>query len=169
MRRGNDIWPDVVHLRVDGEGRCVHHPVTVHDLTQMVDTDEVAGLDVSEVHAEGVHPEAVCELRIARRDVAGHTLVEPIEGEESQRGGKALLAVGPLLVQRGEVRNLRDHKLPRAGGLSHDLPSSRLMRDGQFTLRGQGFSWLAIYDRRRLVAGVRERRRLHAGRRSTNS
>ena len=120
VRRGDDIGPGVVHLRVDGECRGVHGPVAVDDLTQMVDADEIAGLDVSEIHAERIHPEPVGELRVARRDVAGHTFVEPVEGEESQGCGEALLAVGPLLVERGEIRHLRDHKFPRTGGLSHD-------------------------------------------------
>ncbi len=70
----------------------------------MVHEDEVRRPDVAEVHAEGVHPEAVLALGVAGGDVAGHALVEPEPGEQPEAGGEALLAVLALLLDGGERR-----------------------------------------------------------------
>lgn len=44
-------------LRVDGEGGFVHRTGPANKLAAVIDKDEIRGLDVAKVHAEGVHPE----------------------------------------------------------------------------------------------------------------
>jgi hypothetical protein len=95
----NDVWTRGVDLRVDRERRCVDWTVAVHDLPVMAHAYEIACLDVAEIHAEWVHPEAVCVLGIAGRDVARNAFVKPEEGKESERRRKALLAVSAFFVR----------------------------------------------------------------------
>jgi hypothetical protein len=87
---------------VDGEGRGVHRPVAIDDLTTVVDQDEVPHSDQLEIHPEWVDPEMVWPFGIPGRDVTGEPLVEPEMAKEAEGGGEALLAVPPLVLDIGE-------------------------------------------------------------------
>ena len=104
MRRGHDIGTGRVHLRVNDEGRRVHRPVALDDLTVIVHQDEVFDPNLLEVHAERIHPEVVEQFRIAGGDVTGHALVEPEMTEETEGGREALLAVPALVLDARELR-----------------------------------------------------------------
>ena len=90
----------------------------------MVDADQVGDPDEVEAEAEGVHPEQLGVLGISGRDVPGDPLIEPEPTEEAEGGGQPLLAVEPLLVDRGEhgvaLREFDGH-----GGLLGVTPQSR--------------------------------------------
>src|SRR5271157_1608927 len=94
-------------LRMNGKCGRVHRPVAVHDLTTIVDQDEVLHADLLEVHPEGVDPEVIEELGIACGDVTCDSFVESELSEQTESGGEALLAVPPLVfdvVEPGELR-----------------------------------------------------------------
>ncbi len=114
----------LVQRRVDREGGGVDPAVTLDDLALRVHEDEVRHRDVTEGHAERVHPEVVEALGVARGDVPGDALLEPELGEETETGGEALLAVLALLLG-GVV--LREVPAGVAGGRlgSSDRSSSR--------------------------------------------
>jgi hypothetical protein len=58
----------------------------------------------AKVHAEGIDPEMVLELGVARRDVPRHSLAETKLCEEPKSGGKPLLAVQAFLRHGREGR-----------------------------------------------------------------
>lgn len=97
---GDDVGAGGVDLGVHGEGRLVHVVAALDHLPALVGHDEVADGDVLERHPEGVHPEAVAVLGVARGDVTGDPVLEPEPSEEPQRSGQPFLAVPPLVVQR---------------------------------------------------------------------
>jgi len=61
---------------MDRYGRSVDGSAALDNLTGVIDAYQIALLDEAEVHAEGVDPVGVRELRVARRDVAGDALVQ---------------------------------------------------------------------------------------------
>jgi hypothetical protein len=105
VRRGDDVGPGRVDLRVDRERSLVDRGVALDHLAAVVDADQVVDADHLEVHPERVDPEPVRVLRVADGDVAGHALVEPEPPEQAERGGEALLQVESVLL---DVRELGD-------------------------------------------------------------
>src|SRR5438874_4397364 len=91
---------------MDDERGLVDRRVALDDVALVVDEQQVGDADVAEARAEGVHPEVVEALRVARRDVAGHALVEAETPEQPERGSEALLAVEALLLDRRELRQV---------------------------------------------------------------
>ena len=67
-------------------------------------------------------------LRVPGGDVAGHALVEPVAGEDPERGGEALLAVAALVLD-GRAPGVRER--PSARGLDgrHHRQAPRRRRD----------------------------------------
>jgi hypothetical protein len=129
VRGGDDIGSRRVHRGVDGERGDVHTAVALHDLTAVVHEDQVGRADVRERHAEGVHPEVIEPLGVARGDVTGHALLEPEPGEESEPRGEALLAMQPGFVHRVERREIPPRVRGEiAGGKSVSHGSSVLTR-----------------------------------------
>ena len=100
----DDVGPGGVHGGVDGEGRRVHRAVALDHLARVAHEDQIRDAHVAEAHAEGVDPEVVGQLGIARRDVAGHALGESEAPEQAQRPGQPLLAVQALLLHGREGR-----------------------------------------------------------------
>ncbi len=54
--------------------------------------------------ANGIDPEVIGELGIARGDVAGHAFAEPEGAEETETGGQALFDVRALVLDVVERR-----------------------------------------------------------------
>ena len=77
MRRGDRIGSRLVNLGVNGEGCSIHLMVSFDYFALMVDEDQVRDSYLAEVHAEGVNPEVIAKLRIARRYVACDALIKP--------------------------------------------------------------------------------------------
>src|SRR5712691_10126816 len=90
---GDRVGAGGVDLRMDREGRGIDRAVPFHHLALMIDEDQVGGADMPEVHSEGIDPEMVEALRIARGDVTSDPLVESIAGEEAEGRCQALFAV----------------------------------------------------------------------------
>src|SRR5205814_648169 len=108
----NDLGPGRMHLRVDDERGRVDGTITFDDVALVVDQDQVGHLDLAEVHSEGVDPEVILELGVARRDVAGDPFVEPEPREQPEGGGQPLLAVKTLVldgVEGGRSEPARVH------------------------------------------------------------
>ena len=87
------LWARSMDLTVNGEGSSIERPVTDHNFSRVIDTDQVAGLEHREVQTEGVHPEPIGELRVADGDVPGSALVVAELGEQPEARGQTLLAV----------------------------------------------------------------------------
>jgi hypothetical protein len=102
MSRRDHIGASLVDLAMNGKGRDVHRSGTFDDIALAVDADEVRGLYEAEVHPERIDPESVRKLRIARCDVAGHSLAEAIGRKDSEATGETLLPVLPFLGDSGE-------------------------------------------------------------------
>src|SRR6516162_4881135 len=58
-----------------------------------------------EMRAEGIDPEVIRPLRIARRDMPRHALVETELRKKTKAGGQALFAMTAFLPYRCELRN----------------------------------------------------------------
>ena len=92
---------------MDGEGGDIQGPVAMDDLTPLVDEQEVLHADVREAHPEGIHPEVVEQLGVARGDVTRHPFVETELAEQSERRREALFAVSSFVLDVVELREPR--------------------------------------------------------------
>jgi hypothetical protein len=111
-----------VHAGVDGEGGFVDVARAFDDFAAFVDENEVGDADVSEMHAEGVDPEAIGMFGVACGDVAGDAFAETEFGEEAEGGGETLLAVKAFFGRGGEGGRFRcagDFDLGGEGGFRH--------------------------------------------------
>ena len=91
----------------------------------VVDQDEVAHADLLEVHAEGVHPEVVGQLRVAGGDVTGDAFVEAELAEQPEAGGQPLLAVAALVVDDSNVGREWGWRSPGRAAAALPLPPRR--------------------------------------------
>src|SRR5258708_1420524 len=102
VRRGNHVRARSVYLRVNRECRSVYRVVAFDDLAAMVHQNQVRGADLPEMHPERVHPEMVQPLRVASRDVAGHSFIKFETRKQAKGGGKHALAMQALLGRSGK-------------------------------------------------------------------
>jgi hypothetical protein len=93
VRRADDVGPRCVHLRVDRIRGTVDHSGSLDNFALVIDEQEIADSDMSEVSAERIHPETIGALRIARGEVTGDPLIEAEAREQPISGGQALLSV----------------------------------------------------------------------------
>ena len=107
MRGGDCIGSGLVHARMDGEGRGIDRVVALHHVAVVVAADQVRHRHLAEMHAEGINPEGVGKLRVARGDMAGHAFIEAKLGKQPERRGQALLAV--LLQGAGRDKREAGH------------------------------------------------------------
>jgi len=99
--RGRDhVGARLVNRGVDAERRLVDRMVAVHDVTVVVDEDEIRHPHQTETARERIHPEVVGILGVAHGDVPGDAFAETETTKDAQRCGKFLLALEPLFFDR---------------------------------------------------------------------
>src|ERR1700733_2223743 len=101
MRCPDDLRAGLVYARVDDERRLVDHVLTPDHIALLVHQDQVADLDMCERNGERIDPEVVRELRVARANVAGDTLIKAETAKQAQRCREPFLAVSALLRRVG--------------------------------------------------------------------
>jgi hypothetical protein len=121
VRGGDHVGPRRVDLRVDRERGAVHRPVALDHLAALVDEQQILHGDVLEVHAQRIDPEVIESLRVARGDVTRNAFVESELSEQSERGGEALLAVAPFVLDVVELRELRRDSMRHHGEILRHL------------------------------------------------
>ena len=99
MGRANHVGTSRVHAGVDGEGRAIDQMVARDDVTAFVNKDQIGDADLAKVHAEGIDPEMVEQLRISGGDVARDSLIESIMSKKAESGGQTLFAMLALFGQ----------------------------------------------------------------------
>ena len=63
----------------------------------LVHQDQVRDADMTEMHTEGIDPEMIRSLRIARGNVPGHTFIKTELGKKTEGRGQAFFAVSSFL------------------------------------------------------------------------
>src|SRR5271163_3162812 len=107
MGRGNHIGTRGVHLRMDGKCRAIDRIFSLHHFAVVIHQNQVGRSYLAEVHPEGVYPEMVEPLGIARGDVSCHSFIESELRKKPERGSKHLLAMEALLRGVGKHRRSR--------------------------------------------------------------
>ena len=83
---------------------AVDRPVALDDLALVVDQDEIGRADEVEAEPQRIDPEAIGPLWIASGHVTCDPFVEAEAPEQPEGGGQPLLDVGPLVLDRVELR-----------------------------------------------------------------
>src|SRR6266478_3813362 len=102
VRRGNNVWPGLVNVRVNGEGGLIDFAIALDDVTFIVDEEQIRDANLAEVHAERIDPEMIEALRIARGDMAGDAFVKSAARKKAGRAGELFFAMTPLLGGSGK-------------------------------------------------------------------
>ena len=131
---------------MDRESGRVDGPIPLDDLARVTDEDEVRDADVAKAHAEGVDPEVVCQLGVARGDVPGDALGEAEAAEEPERTREPLLTMQTLLLHGFERWRDQFDQLALTGlhvfrciDHGHNLPPGGASTEpGPETRRGHG-------------------------------
>ena len=93
MGGSHRLWARSMDLTVNGEGSSIERPVTDHNFSRVIDTDQVAGLEHRKSKPKGFTQNRSGELRVADGDVPGSALVVAELGEQPEARGQTLLAV----------------------------------------------------------------------------
>src|SRR4051794_37553469 len=108
MSGGDGIGTRAVNSRVNRERGGVNGRVALDNLAGIIHQDEVRDANMSEVKAEGVDPEVMRKLGIARGDVARDALAESEAGEEPEGPRQLLLTMAALLGEGLKYWRARD-------------------------------------------------------------
>src|SRR5580692_834491 len=125
MRRGNYIRPVMVNARMDCKGGTVHRVLAFDNFPVLVHQDQVRDADMTEMHTEGIDPEMIRSLRIARGNVPGYAFVETELGKKTEGRGQALFAVSSFFFHGCEPRNGGDFENTRGCG-AHRTPRTKI-------------------------------------------
>src|SRR5215472_1110061 len=90
---------------MDRERGNVDWVLAFDDFAFRVHQDQIGHADMPEMHTERIDPEVIRPLRIARRNVPGHALVETELGKKTKAGGQTFFAMLAFLPYRCELRN----------------------------------------------------------------
>ena len=101
---GDHVRARGVYARVNGESGEIDFRAAFDDSASVIYKNKIGSANLAEVHAEGIHPEMIEPLGIARGDVAGDAFIKAKAREEAKRGGEALFAMAALF---GDIRELR--------------------------------------------------------------
>src|SRR5215472_10645805 len=99
---GDHIGAGGVNARMNSKSGEIHFRVAFDNLAGVIHQNQIGNANLAEVHTEGIHPETIEALRIARGDVAGDAFIKSKFGEEAKSGGQTLLAMTALLGGRSE-------------------------------------------------------------------
>ncbi len=114
MGHRDDVRAGGVNLGVHGERGLVHMVAALEHLAVRVGQHQIADGDVPEGHPEGVDPEAVGELGVARGDVPRDPVLEAEPAEQAQGAREAFLAVPAFVLDR--LVHRRHGELQPVGG-----------------------------------------------------
>ena len=126
VRGGDNVGTRSVNTGVNGERSEIDFRLAFDNLAGVIHQNQVRYANPAEMQTEGIDPETIEALGIARGDVSGDAFVETIFGEEAKRGGQAFLAMATLFGGRMECRRAREtlHKrgvsLRRGRRLRHE-------------------------------------------------
>src|SRR5215467_16101290 len=108
MRSSNHVRPGGVNARVNSKGSEIDFGLAFDDFAGVIDQDQVGSANLTEVEAEGIHPEMIQTLRVPRGDMAGDALVKTKFGEETKGSGEALFAMAALFGGSSKDRRTRN-------------------------------------------------------------
>src|SRR5215471_13154686 len=112
---------------MDRERGNVDWVLAFNDFAARVHQDQIGSADMPEMHAERIDPEVIRPLRIARRNVTGHALVETELGKKTKAGGQTFFAMPAFLPYRCELRNRRNFENACRCG-AHCTPRRKFIR-----------------------------------------
>jgi hypothetical protein len=122
---GDHVRARGVNARVNGEGGEIDFRTAFDDSASVIHKNQVGRANLAEVHTEGIHPEMIKPLWIARGDVAGDAFIKAEAREEAKGSGEALFAMAALLGRSGK------------GGRARNA-----VREGAVGRRSGGRGWL---------------------------
>src|SRR5689334_6005903 len=102
VRRRDHVRPRPMDARVNRERSGIDRIIALDHLARFIDQNEIRRANMSEVHAERIHPKARRELGVARGDMPGDAFVESESREESEGCREALFTMPPLLGERSK-------------------------------------------------------------------